>query len=121
MAGRDQVRDGGFGDQEGSGQIDFEDRFPLVRIDILDGRCRAGDARVVDQDVDAAELRHRVRHHGFDLLPVPDIAQTGLQARQFMRRRFECGPVDVARIDTVAGREKCRSDLLANAGSACSN
>ena len=72
------MRDRRFGNQESSGQIDFEDRFPLIRIDILNGGGRAGDARIVDQDVDAAELRYRVRHHAFDLLPVADIAQAGL-------------------------------------------
>jgi Bacterial regulatory proteins, luxR family len=41
------MRDRGFGDQECSGQVDFKDSFPLVRIDVLNGCGRAGDAGIV--------------------------------------------------------------------------
>jgi hypothetical protein len=52
---------------EGRGQDDGDQRVPLLRREVLDGRDVL-DARIVDQDVEAAEFAHRIVHQVGDLI-----------------------------------------------------
>ena len=47
---------------------------PVGRVDVLDTRRRPGDAGVVDQHVEAAQLRDRLVEEGVDLVRLGDVA-----------------------------------------------
>ena len=57
---------------ENTGQIDVDDLLPLVDREIFDER-RELDACIVNQDIDAAELRFRVLDHFFNIFRFADV------------------------------------------------
>jgi hypothetical protein len=91
--------------------------LPLIRIDLLDGCCRARDASVVHEDIDTAERLRRLGDHRFDLAAVADIANATLNTLQFRRGHFQAVRVYVADVDVVSGFQKSRRDMQADAGS----
>jgi hypothetical protein len=58
--------------QEGAREVHVEDAAPLLFVQVLN-QLRRGDARVVHQDVDPAEVRHGLAHHGVDVAGVADV------------------------------------------------
>ena len=62
---------------EGTGQIDAQVAFPELRRLVVDLRRVVERARVVDQDVDRAELRDGALDSGGDLLAIGDVAPHG--------------------------------------------
>jgi hypothetical protein len=62
----------GLAAQEGAGEVHIEDAAPLLFVQVLN-QLRRGDARVIHQDVDPAEVRHGLAHHGVDLAGVADV------------------------------------------------
>ncbi len=71
--------------------VDVEDAVPLVVVVVLDGALGA-DARVVDEDVEAAEVGHGGGHGGADGGVVADVG--GVAAQRL---------VDAARVEVEHG------------------
>ena len=59
VAARDHVRDDRAAGEEGAGQVDVDDPAPDVGIELPGRPVAAGDAGVVDEDVDASVARDR--------------------------------------------------------------
>jgi hypothetical protein len=57
---------------KGAGEIDRQDRIPLLDRELLD-RGNMLDAGIVDEDVDAAELAAREVDHGGDVAALADV------------------------------------------------
>src|SRR6266446_2874132 len=62
----------GLAAQEGAGEVHVEDAAPLLFVQVLH-QLRRGDARVVHQDVDPAEVGHGLAHQGVDLVGLADV------------------------------------------------
>jgi len=61
-------------------QIDLQDLPPLIRIDVPNGCGGAGDAGIVDEDVDAAKPLRRLGDHRLDLAALANVAKASLEA-----------------------------------------
>src|SRR5262249_38112287 len=61
-------------EQEGSGEIDVDDRLPFLQRHIL-GRSAPRDARVVDQYVDLAKRLNRPVNNRLNVIGIGDVAQ----------------------------------------------
>ena len=66
VAARDHVRDHGAAGEEAAGQVDVDDAPPDVGIELPGQAVAAGDAGVVDQDVDPSVVRRGRVRGGFD-------------------------------------------------------
>ena len=55
-------------------------RSPVGRLDLLHMRGGAGDARIVDEDIDAAHRRHGGLEQPVDLSRIPDVGHGGADA-----------------------------------------
>src|SRR5262245_30335100 len=72
-AARDHPRDHGTATQIDTKDVDLEDVPPLVRIEVPGGVLPDRDPRVVDQEIERAELLFGLRHHALDVRPLGDV------------------------------------------------
>ena len=88
-AGRLQHRHGAAGAEELAGEADVDAAPPVGRVDLLDAAGRPGDAGIVDQRVEAAELRRSLVEQAVDLGLVRDIGldPAGMSGTRGRRRR----------------------------------
>ena len=108
-------------DVEHGGEVDRDHLVPVVGGIIGDRQCHAGDAGIVDQDVEAAELGDGVRHHALDVGAARHVAGLSNQPRNFLGIRRKRRGVDVADENPRAGRGKRARKFAANAGGAGSD
>ena len=102
---------------EHGGEIDRDHLVPVVRRIIGDRQRHAGNAGIVDQHVEPAEILDRVRHHALDLGAARHVARPRDQAGDFFGKRIKRGGVDVADKDARAARGKGAREFAADAGS----
>src|SRR5690606_3959852 len=79
-----------------AGDVDLEGAPPVLGGDLLDRGGRPGDAGVVDQDVDAAELLEREVEQAIDRRVVGDVGRDRRDLRQLAAQPVERRLVDVA-------------------------
>jgi inner membrane transporter RhtA len=69
-----EVRDGRPGTQEGPAQVDGDRPVPGVDVELMEATRAAGDARVVDQHVESAEVGDGAVDQGGDLFGIGHVA-----------------------------------------------
>ena len=74
---------------KGRGKVEGEDQVPFGDREFLDGGNKLR-ARVVHQDIDAAELRDGFGHHGFDGLGLRQVS--GREGGSYFMIPFDPGP-----------------------------
>ena len=103
------------GDVESAGQVYLHDHLPRIGIHAFDRSRGSGDAGIVHQHVEAAQIGDGVDHHSLDVLTLRDIANLRQQAGNVLGRGFESFRVDIADADLRRGRRKGPCDLLTDA------
>ena len=109
---------GDAGDIELPRDADVEALLPIGRVDLVDTSGRAGDAGVVDQAVEAAEVLDGVVHHGGDLVAVGHVTARCGRAGCRGREAAERLPVDVADVDAGPFAQERLGGAQADAASA---
>ena len=97
------VRHGAARAQVLPGDVDLERAPPVLGRDLLDRSGRPGDAGVVDQDVDAAELLERQLEQAIDRCLVRDVGRNRRHRGQLAAQPIERRLIDIARHDLGAG------------------
>jgi hypothetical protein len=106
---------------EGGGEIDGDDRVPLVDRELVDRRDML-DAGVVDQHVDRAEAVDRLAHHLGDRLGLQHVGAVVGHRDLVLRRQPRAQRLDLAGIaeavqyDVRAFGSEARRDSEADAG-----
>ena len=94
-------RHGAAAGQELRIEADGQALAPALEIHVLDGGGRAGDAGIVDEDVEAIDGVHRIVEPGVDRILVADIDRRGDDLGIVVIEPGQRLFVDVARMDTV--------------------
>jgi len=118
------MRQRGTRDVEGAFQIDIDDGAEAVRREIF-GEADEVARGAVDQDVEAAQLRHDGGNRVVDRRGIPHVGRhrdrTNAEGAQFGRRRLEMFDLAAGDRDVAAvGRERERNPA-ADAGAAAGN
>jgi hypothetical protein len=94
----------------------FQAAVPILGIDLLDPAGGPGDARVVDEGVEAAEGREGVLEHPGDRAPVGHIRIGEGQLRIGRSQRVKGGAVHIADMHPRSLPQEGASDLEPDAG-----
>src|SRR6185312_715730 len=111
-----QMRDGQPRDVEHGGEVDGDDLVPVVRRVLIDRQRHTGNPCVVDEHVEAAEGRDRLRHHARDFGAAAHVVAAGDEAGDFLGEVGERFLVDVAGEDLGAVLGKRAHEFAADAG-----